>query len=154
MSAAATESAERTFYISTDPMATGRRFWFIVRVYRTTAQLQAAATKYSPHEDFSNAGGCFHGRFSAWRDNATGKFRRHPSTSFIGVMRLSMENLEPHVVIHEATHAAVTLVQAQKLVTELRLGRTSEQMGHTEEPLCHAVHEISTALLRATGFRC
>ncbi|MEW5810278.1 MAG: hypothetical protein AB1925_12575 [Actinomycetota bacterium] len=142
----------RTFYISTDPINLGLRFWFILRVYPTTKMLQAAAAKYSPGEDFTNAGGVFHGRFSSWRDKETGKLSRHPSTSFIGVMRLSRQNLHPHVVIHESTHAAVTLVQAQKLVTELRLGRTREQMDHTEEPLCHAVHEISRAVLRATGF--
>ncbi|OCB09241.1 hypothetical protein A5717_26050 [Mycolicibacterium porcinum] len=132
-------------------MGIGRRFWFVLRIYPTTAMLQTAATKYSPHEDFSNAGGVFHGRFSAWRDNKTGKLSRHPSTSFIGTMRLSMENLHPHVVIHESTHAAVTLVQAQNLVNELRLGRSRAQMDRTEEPLCHAVHQISDAVLKATG---
>lgn len=141
----------RTFYIATDPMGIGQRFWFILRVYPTTKELQVAAAKYRPHEDFTNAGGVFHGRFVSWRDDKTGKLSRHPSTSFIGVMRLSRENLHPHVVIHEATHAAVTLVQAQNLVTELRLGRTREQMDRTEEPLCHAVHEISRAVLYVTG---
>lgn len=141
----------RTFYISTDPLDLGRRFWLIVKVYPTTPMLQRAATKYRPHEDFSNCGGCFHGRFSSWRDKATGRLTRHRSTSFIGVMRLSMENLEPHVVIHESMHAAVTLVQAQNLVTELRLGSTRRQMDRVEEPLCYAAHEISRAVLQATG---
>lgn len=141
----------RTLYVSTDPMNTGRKYWLIVRIYPTTKQMQAAATRYRPTEDFSNAGGVFHGRFSAWRDSKSGKLTRHPSTSFIGIMRLSRQYLEPHVVIHESTHAAVTLVQAQNLVYELRLGRTREQMDRVEEPLCHAVHEISRAVLAATG---
>lgn len=141
----------RTCYISTDPMGIGLRFWFILRIYPTTKQLQAAATKYSPGQDFSDTGGVFHGRFSAWRDKQTGKFSRHPSTSFIGVMRLSAQNLHPHVVIHESTHAAITLVQAQNLAVELRLGRTHRQMARTEEPLCYAVQEISRAVLHATG---
>lgn len=132
-------------------MGTGRKFWFILMVYDTTEQLQAAAHAYRPGEDFSNAGGVFHGQFSSWRDSATGKLTRHRSTSFLGVMRLSAEYLEPHVVIHESVHAAVTYVQALTLVTEIRLGKNSRQMDRYEEPLCHAAHEISSAVLKATG---
>lgn len=140
-----------TMYISTDPMGIGRRFWFILRIYNTTEQLQDAAHAYRPYEDFSQAGGVFHGRLSSWRDKKTGRLTEHPSTSFIGVMRLSREYLEPHVVIHEAVHAAVTLVQAMRLVTEIRLGKTNHQMARYEEPLCHAAHEIAAAVLKATG---
>jgi hypothetical protein len=127
-----------------DPLDNGCSVWFYCFIYDTAAELQAAARRLRPHDvDWDGTQGCFHPSltFAVCKD---GKYRRSANTAFIGTMRLNRENLLPHIVIHECTHAAVNYVNVVKLQSGYMIGKSNI---HTEEALCYAVHEFSTSLL-------
>lgn len=142
-------SALRRWTVRSDPTGSGWNAWFYVFIYETTDQLRAAARKYTYNGQgyFDDAAACFHPNLSYRVNKKTGKLERCAKTAFIGVMRLSMELLEPHVVIHECAHAAIHYVMALKLNSEYVVGRNIE----TEEAIAYAVHEFSDALLRKLG---
>lgn len=142
-------AAIRRWTVVSDPFNQGWNAWFYVFIYETTAELQRAAKRYCTGDvsTFDNAAGVFHPNFS-YRVNKKGKIERTARTSFIGVMRLSMECFHPHVLIHESVHAAVHYVNALKLNSEYVIGRNME----TEEALAYAAHEFSDALLRKAEF--
>lgn len=138
----------RVFYISTDPTNSGHKFWFPVYIYETVGQLQTAARKYRRHEDvnnyWDNALACFHPKTTIGVDKK-GKYYRVDNTNCIGVMRLTIEDLTMRVIIHESTHAAISLVNALFLKYGYMIGNSNIE---TEEALCHSVDEISTAIIQ------
>lgn len=127
-----------------DPLDNGVSVWFYCFIYDTAVDLQRAAQRVRPHDvDWVGTQGCFHPSLTFAVDDG-GKYQRSANTAFIGTMRLNRENLLPHIVIHECTHAAINYVNVLKLQSGYMLGNSNI---HTEEALCHAVHEFSTSLL-------
>lgn len=141
-------AALRRWVVRSDPIGKGWHCWFYVFIYKTTAELQQAARNYCYGDLslFDNAAGVFHPNLS-YRIGKKGKLERCAKTAFIGVMRLSMEALEPHIVIHECVHAAVHYVNALRLNSEYVVGRNIQ----TEEVLAYATHEFADSMLRKLG---
>lgn len=124
-------AAVRRWTVRSDPTDCGWFAWFYVFVYQTHDELRRAATKYSPEEGpnyFVHAAACFQPRYTV-RYDKRGKPQRCANTAFLGVMRLSMERLEPLVVIHESTHAAIQYVRALKLKDQFMLGTKPSDRG-------------------------
>lgn len=127
----------RRFTLSTDPFGLGEAYWMRVAIYDTAAELQRAAQKYRSEEDISVWEGC------------EGCFQPHESDRYLGIMRLTVENLTPDIVIHESVHAAVTYALKATGLTQLRLDQHSPHaVARREEVLAYALQEISCALLR------
>lgn len=145
----------RTIYVSTDPTGCGHKHWFILYIYATAEQLQAAARRYGSSADTRSAAywegcyGCFQPRYTEGvkRVNNVVVPVRVPKTSFIGVMRLCEEHLTEGVIVHESVHAAINLVRAMTLNIEFDLHNSVEN----EEALAYAAQHISSAVLQAVN---
>lgn len=120
------------------PDPVGQRYWMNVAVYDAAAELQAAAHALRPQ----------HGRVH-W-DDCAGCFQPHDGPSgYLGIMRLSRDNLTAELVIHEAVHAAVTFTWKSRGLQVIHLNPYSaHSMAEREEVLAHAVNDIAGALLR------
>lgn len=138
-------SALRRWTVRSDPVGCGWYCWFYVFIYETNDELRKAATKYSSYHDYDH----FTDTLACFQPIFTVRYNNHKpvscaKTAFIGVMRFSMEAFKPHIIIHEAAHAAVHYVCSLNLETEYKLGDDIKN----EEALCYAVHEFSMAILR------
>jgi hypothetical protein len=139
----------REFIINSDPIDCGWSVWFRLYVYETIDELNRAAKRYSPAEaEFINCLGIFHPRLTLGVDEK-GKYFRTRNTKYIGVMRLTREECDPGIVIHECTHAAINYVSALKGQVGYMVGNSNLKV---EEPLCHAVQEFSQAVLKVMGY--
>lgn len=115
------------------------RCWANVVIYDTSEEMRRAAMRHCPSSDpvaVAESGGCF---------QAAGT--QHPS--YLGIIRLSRDYLNPAAVIHESVHAALVYVQKTRDVNRLHLDAWSngEKIIDNEEGLAYAVHGIATALL-------
>lgn len=141
----------RVLYVKTDPLGSGHKFWFPLYIYPTTKELQHAAKRFNPNESdaefWEDCYGCFHPS-NSWRYDRKGKPQRTTKTSFIGVMRLTTERLDPGIVVHESGHAAIALVNALRLKHGFRVGASNIV---AEEMLCYSVQEISMAIMKHLG---
>ncbi|MDM3894772.1 hypothetical protein [Mycobacterium intracellulare] len=141
----------RVMYVKTDPLGSGHKFWFPLYIYPTTKELQQAAKRFNPNESdaefWEDCYGCFHPS-NSWRYDRKGRPQRTPRTSFIGVMRLTTEHLDPGIVVHESGHAAIALVKALRLTNGFKVGDSNIV---AEEMLCYSVQEISMAIMKHLG---
>lgn len=127
----------RRFTLSTDPLGVGATAWMHVTVHDTVAELQRAAQRYRPDPDPDFWEGC------------NGCFQPHDRPGYLGIMRLTYEDLSPDIVIHESVHAAVAYSIKSMGLTQLRLDHRSQTIvARREEVLAYALQEISCAVLR------
>ena len=135
----------RMFIVKSDPVGNGWDVWFRVYLYDTDAELQRAAKRYSIYKEINWDGcqGCFHPR-TVFGVDRHGHYYHSKNSKYIGVMRLSRESITKNNVIHECAHAAINYVSVLTLKNGYMVGRSNL---HSEEALCYAVGEFSTAIL-------
>ncbi|ORA25179.1 hypothetical protein [Mycobacterium aquaticum] len=115
-------------------------YWLTVAVYDTIAELQAAAQRLRPSD------------VPGFWDNCAGCFQPHtdnPGSGYLGIMRLSHEQLTVDTIVHESVHAAVAYTWRSLGLKALHLNPYSQRsMNEREEVMAHAVNGIACALLK------
>lgn len=115
-----------------------RGYWLTVAVYETTAELQAAAQRHRPSAE------------PGFWDNCAGCFQPHANEGgYLGIMRLSQQQLTADTIIHESVHAAVGFTWRSLGLKAIHLNPYSQRsMNEREEVMAHAVNGIACALLK------
>ncbi len=100
----------RHIYVDRETEGAQGRYLRVI-IYPSTDQLQAAARRYRPDDDYTDTAGIFHP--TPLRSRYDRRKRRWTDTTppYVGTMRLAASHLTLDVIAHECTHAALTLIR-------------------------------------------
>lgn len=124
----------------------GPKRWIRIVVHETTAEFQAAASKYQPNADWDGTAGAFHP--TAHRERWDEKTKEWVATSdpyFAGVMRLSKEQLDNETIVHECVHAGAAIYRSN-IKSKVSLG---DDVTQNEEYLCYIVGDLARDVFAA-----
>lgn len=124
----------------------GPKRWIRIVVHDTTAEFQAAASKYSPYSNWDGTAGAFHPAMHRERYNdKTKEWEVMSDPHFAGVMRLSKEQFTNETIVHECVHVGVAIYRSN-VKAKVNLGA---EVCDNEEHLCYIIGDISEGVFAA-----
>lgn len=121
----------------------GPRQYIRILIHDTTKELQKAASRFRPYEDWSSAGGVFHSpdiRETYFEE--TDEWKTTSDPHYAGMIRFSRDYLNTEVVAHEAAHAAI-FIYRRDLDENVTLG---DEVGEKEENLCYIIGDVTASV--------